>query len=48
MVINPNALTFTLYVDDMVTPVVANVDIARPDSAVPTQLRIINEGNTCG
>ena len=46
MVINPNALTFTLYVDDMVTPVLANIDISRPDSGVPTQLRILNEGNS--
>ena len=44
--INPNALTFTLYVDDMATPVVANADIARPDAGVPTQLRIINEANS--
>jgi len=46
MVINPNALTFTLYVDDMVTPVLADVDLSRPDSGVPTQLRILNEGNS--
>ncbi len=46
IVLNVNALTFTLWVDDMGTPVVADVDIARPDSAVPTQLRIINEGNS--
>ncbi len=46
IVLNVNALTFTLYVDDMVTPAVANVDISRPDSSVPTQLRIINEGNS--
>ena len=46
IVINPNALTFTLYVDDMVTPVVADVDISRCEIAVPTQLRIINEANS--
>jgi len=46
IIMDPNALTFTLYVDDMVNAVVTNVDIARPDSGVPTQLRIINEGNS--
>ncbi len=45
IVIDPNALTFTLYVDNMETPVVANGDISRPDVGVPTQLRIINEAN---
>lgn len=46
LVINPTALTFTLYVDDMVTPVLAGADISRPDSGVPTQLLIRNEGNS--
>ncbi len=45
MVVKPSALTFTLYVDDMATPVVSDVEIARSEVAVPTLLRIVNEGN---
>lgn len=46
MVIDPNALTFDLYLDNMETPVLAGADLARPDAPVPTVLRIVNEGNS--
>jgi len=45
-VIDANALTFTLYIDDMNNPVVSGVDLARPDSGLPTRLVIRNEGNS--
>ena len=35
-----------LYIDEMVTPVLSNIDLARPDVAVPTMLRIVNEANS--
>jgi hypothetical protein len=46
IVINAAARTMTVYVDDMVTPILINGDLARPDSPVPSLLRIINEGNS--
>ncbi|HEY5913289.1 MAG TPA: hypothetical protein VJA21_22080 [Verrucomicrobiae bacterium] len=46
LVINPNALTFSLYVDDMTTSVVSDVEISRSEVAVPTLLRVLNEGNS--
>lgn len=46
LVIDPNALTFSLYIDNMDTPVIEGVDISRCDVAVPTVLRIVNEGNS--
>lgn len=46
IVINANARTATIYVDDMVNPIVTNGDLARPDSAVPTLLRIVHEGDS--
>lgn len=46
MVIDPNALTFNLYIDDMVTPVLTGVNLSRAEVPVPTQLRIVNEGNS--
>lgn len=46
LVIDPNALTFNLYIDNMDTPVLEGADISRCDVAVPTVLRIVNEGNS--
>jgi hypothetical protein len=36
----------TLFIDDMVNPVVTNADLARSEIPVPTQLRIVHEGNS--
>lgn len=46
MVIRPNELKMDLYIDDMDTPVLTNIDLARCEIAVPTILRIINEANS--
>ncbi len=46
IVINPNALTFDLYLDNMETPVLAGADLSRPDAPVPTLLRLVHEGNS--
>jgi hypothetical protein len=46
IVIDPNALTFSLYLDDMATPILAGADLSRCEVAVPTILRIVNEGNS--
>jgi len=46
IIINAVARTMNVYVDDMANPIVTNVDLARPDSPVPTLLRIIHEGNS--
>jgi len=46
MIIDPNALTFDLYVGDMTTPVLDDVELSRPDAPVPTQLRVLHEGNS--
>lgn len=46
MVINPNALTFDLYLDDMTTPVLAGAELSRCEIAVPTLIRILNEGDS--
>jgi len=46
MVIDPNALTFDLYLDDMATPVLDDVEISRCEVALPTMLRILHEGNS--
>lgn len=46
MVIDPNALTFDLYVDDMTTPVRSGLELSRCEVAMPTILRIINEANS--
>jgi hypothetical protein len=46
IVIDPNALTFSLYLDDMVTPVLTNAELSRCEVAAPTLLRIVNEGNS--
>lgn len=46
MVIRPNTRKMDLYIDDMTTPVLTNIDLARPDVAVPTMLRIVNEAIT--
>jgi hypothetical protein len=35
-----------IYIDDMVTPVVASGDLARPDVAVPTRIILRHEGNS--
>ncbi|MDW7980937.1 MAG: hypothetical protein RMH97_10255 [Verrucomicrobiales bacterium] len=46
MVIRPNELKMDLYLDDMETPALTNIDLARCEIAVPTMLRIVNEANT--
>jgi len=46
MIINPVTQKMMIYIDDMVNPVVTNADLARSEIPVPTQLRIIHEGNT--
>ena len=46
IVIDPNAQTFSLYLDDMDTPVLTGAELSRPDVAVPTLLRIVHEGNS--
>lgn len=46
IVIDPNALTFNLYLDDMDTPVITDADLSRPDAPVPTVLRVLNEGDS--
>jgi hypothetical protein len=48
LVVDTAAQKFNLFVDDMVNPVVAGGDLARPDVAVPTLLRIQNEGTVVG
>ncbi len=46
IVIDPNALTFDLYLDDMDTPVLSGAELSRCEVAVPTVLRIVHEGNS--
>lgn len=46
MVIDPNALTFSLYIDDMVNPVLGGVDLSRCEVPVITQIRLVNEANS--
>jgi len=46
IVIDSIARKMTVFIDDMVTPVVNRGDLARPDSAVPSLLRIVHEGNS--
>ena len=46
MVIDPNLLTFNLYLDNLETPVLEGAELARPDAAVPTVLRIVHEGDS--
>ncbi|HOK76378.1 MAG TPA: hypothetical protein PLW35_01485 [Verrucomicrobiota bacterium] len=45
-VIRPNELKMDIYLDDMENPVVADVDLARCEVAVPTLLIIRHEGNS--
>ena len=46
IVIDPNALTWSLYLDDMVTPARTGMDLSRCEVAVPTIIRLVNEGNS--
>ena len=46
MIIDPNALTMDIYIDNMVTPVKSAVDLARSGSVMPTMFRILHEGNS--
>jgi len=46
LVIRPNELKMDVYLDDMDSPAVANVDLARCEVAVPTMMRILHEGNS--
>ncbi len=45
-VIDANSLTFSLYLDDMSTPVLTGAELSRCEIGVPTLLRIVNEGNS--
>ena len=45
-IIDPNALTFDLYVDDMTTPVLSSADLSRCEIATPTFIRLVNEANS--
>jgi len=46
MVVDPNALTMDLYIDNMSTPVLTGINIARSGVPVPTIIRLLNEGNS--
>jgi len=46
IVIDPNAMTFSLYLDDMTTPLRTGLELSRCEVAVPTLLRIVNEANS--
>lgn len=46
LVIRANELKMDLYLDDMDTPKVTNLDLARCEVAVPVMLRILHEGNS--
>ncbi len=46
IVIDPNALTFDVYLDDMVTPVLTGGDISRSEVGVPTIIQLLHEGNS--
>lgn len=46
LVIDPNALTFDLYLDSMDTPAVTGAELSRCEIAMPTLLRIVHEGNS--
>ena len=46
MVVDPNALTMELYVDNMNTPLLTGISIARSGVPVPTIVRLVNEGNS--
>jgi hypothetical protein len=46
LVVDTAAQKMTMYLDDMTTPVLTDADLARSEIPVPTQLRIVNEGNS--
>jgi hypothetical protein len=46
IVIDPNALKFDVYLDDMVTPVLTGGDLSRCEVGVPTIIQLYHEGNT--
>lgn len=46
IVFDPNVPSLSVYVDDMVTPLLVNSGTARSETPMPTLLRILNEGNT--
>lgn len=46
LVIDPNAQTVSVYVDDMETPRLVNSGIARSEVPMPTMMRIVNEANS--
>lgn len=46
MVIDPNALTFDLYLDNLDTPVLDDIELSRCEVALPTLLRVLHEGNS--
>ncbi len=46
IVIDSAALKMNVFIDDMANAVIANVDLARCEVAVPTILRIYHEGNS--
>ena len=46
IIIDANALSFDVYIDDMTTPVLTGAELSRCEVGVPTLLRIVNEGNS--
>ncbi len=46
IVVNAQAQKADIYLDDMTTALVTNVDLARMDMVIPTQLRINHSGNS--
>jgi hypothetical protein len=46
IVINPNALTFDVYLDNMDTPVLTGGELSRCEVGVPTIVQLLHEGNT--
>ncbi len=46
IVVDPNAPSLSVYVDDMNTPVLVNSGTARSETPMPTLVRIVNEGNS--
>jgi len=46
VVVDTAARTMSLYIDDMVSAVVTNVDLGRPDVPVPVGIRFQHEGNS--
>lgn len=46
IVFDPNVPSLSVYVDDMITPLLVNSGTARSETPMPTMMRIVNEGNS--